>query len=473
MLPGVTMTAPCPICRVAIYLRISSDPLNDELGVDRQRDLCLDVAARRGWGAASCGACGGRPMIYADNDISATDGKARPGYEALMAAVDRGEVGRIVAYQQSRIWRNRRERADGIERCKPVQVTLAFARGPELDLSTAYGRGLAEMAGAFDTMESEVKSERQADENAQHARRGLPPRGRVLYGYRVDGESLAVVEPEARRVKAWYAALLAGASVTSLARDAGVTPAAMRWRLKSPTYAALRVRGGVEYPGVWPAIVDPEVWRAAVGLLDGRLTGPRNAQRLLSSLASCKRCAVTVVASGYRKDGRHVPTYKCERCARSWRRLDVDTYVDAVVRARLGRPDARAMLAPPGRDRAELLDEATKLRAGLRVLAGNAFAGIEGVAEQAEAARAKLRRIEAQLVGTPADPLWQLLDAADPVAAYAALDDTPRRQAIIRGLMTVTLDAPPRGRKRADLTGDELIAAYALACIKIKWNEPS
>lgn len=458
MLPGMT---------TALYLRISSDPRNTELGVDRQRELCEEVAARRGWVDVT---------VYVDNDISATTGKHRPGYAALMAAVDRGDVARVVCYHLSRVWRNRRERADGIERMRRGKVTIACARGPELDLSTAYGRAIAEVAGAFDTLESEAKSERELDENAQHARRGLPPRGRVLYGYRADGDSLATVEAEAREVKAWFSALLAGASVASLARDAGVTPAAMRHRFKTPTYAGLRVREGVEYPGVWPAIVDPDVWRAAVGLLDGRLTGPRNAQRLLSSVAVCKRCTVTVVASGYRKGGRHVPTYKCERCARSWRRLDVDTYIDAIVRERLGRSDARAMLAPPGRDRAELLDEAARLRAGLRVLAGNAFNGIEGVAEQADAARAQLRRIEAQLVGAPADPLWQLLDADDPVAAYAALvklGDTPRLQAIIRGLMTVTLDAPPRGRTRADLSPDQLIAAYALACILIDWNEPA
>lgn len=442
----------------ALYLRISSDPRNTELGIERQRELCEDVAARRGWVDVS---------TYVDNDISATKGKHRPGYAALMAAVDRGEIERVVCYHLSRVWRNRRERADGIERMKRAKVTVACARGPELDMSTAYGRAIAEVAGAFDSLESEAKSERELDENDQHARRGLPPRGRRLYGYTADG--LATVEPEARRVKGWFDALLAGASVTSLARDAGVTPAAMRFRFKSPTYAGLRVRAGVEYPGVWPAIVDPDVWRAAVTLLDGRLAGPRNAAHLLSSLASCKRCAVTVVASGYRKDGRHVPTYKCPQCGRAWRRLDVDTYIDAIVRARLGRPDARAMLAPPGADRAALLDEAAKLRAGLRVLAGNAFNGIEGVAEQADAARAKLRRIEQQLLGAGADPLWQLLDAADPVAEYAALDDTPRRQAIIRRLMTVTLDAPPRGRKRAGVPDDELIAAYALACVGIEW----
>lgn len=445
----------------ALYLRISSDPRNTELGVERQRELCEDVAARRGWPDVT---------VYVDNDISATSGKRRPGYESLMSAVDRGDVSRVVCYHLSRIWRNRRERADGIERMKRAKITIACARGPELDLSTAYGRAIAEVAGAFDTLESEAKSERELDENAQHARRGMPPRGKRIYGYSADG--MTAVPGEAEAVAGWFAALLAGASVASLAREAGVTTAAMRYRLKCPTYAGLRVHGGAEYPGVWPALVSVEAWRACVATLEGRLTGPRNAQRLMSSLASCKRCAVTVIATGYRKGGHHVPTYKCPGCGRAWRRHDVDTFVEAVVRARLALPDARTVLVRRPPDVAELEAEAARIRSGLRVLAGDAFAGIEGVAERADAARAALRRVEAALAGAgvAADPLRPLLDTENPVEAWAALTDTPRRQAIIRALMTVTLDAPPRGRKRADMTADELVAAYAAACIEIAWT---
>ena len=84
----------------ALYLRISDDPRNTELGVDRQRELCESVARTRGWADVT---------VYVDNDISATNGKHRPGYVAMMAAVDRGEIKRVVCYHLSRVWRNRRE----------------------------------------------------------------------------------------------------------------------------------------------------------------------------------------------------------------------------------------------------------------------------------------------------------------------------------------------------------------------------
>lgn len=42
-----------------------------------------------------------------DNDISALNGKYRPGYEAVMAAAARGEIDVILVFQTSRFWRNR------------------------------------------------------------------------------------------------------------------------------------------------------------------------------------------------------------------------------------------------------------------------------------------------------------------------------------------------------------------------------
>ena len=50
-----------------------------------------------------------------DNDISALNGEHRPAYEAVMAAAARGEIDVILVFQTSRFWRNRGERAEGIE----------------------------------------------------------------------------------------------------------------------------------------------------------------------------------------------------------------------------------------------------------------------------------------------------------------------------------------------------------------------
>src|SRR5688500_6813913 len=101
--------------RAAIYARISDDQRGDEAGIGRQTDDALALARRRGWLVPA--------EPYTDNDVSAFKGARRDGYIALMRAVEAGEVDAIIVWQTSRLWRNRRERADGIDVLKNAAVS--------------------------------------------------------------------------------------------------------------------------------------------------------------------------------------------------------------------------------------------------------------------------------------------------------------------------------------------------------------
>ena len=101
----------------------------------------------------------------------------------MLAAVERGEVTRVVAYGLSRLWRNRQERAAGIETLRRHRVSVGLVRGSDLDLTSAAGRGVAGLMGEFDTMESEVKGERVARAALQRAEQGRA-NGHVAYGWR-------------------------------------------------------------------------------------------------------------------------------------------------------------------------------------------------------------------------------------------------------------------------------------------------
>ena len=61
--------------KAGIYLRQSSDPNNDQLGVDRQREDCVKLCEAKGWGWAE----------YCDNDTSATRRKPRPAYRQTVS----------------------------------------------------------------------------------------------------------------------------------------------------------------------------------------------------------------------------------------------------------------------------------------------------------------------------------------------------------------------------------------------------
>jgi site-specific DNA recombinase len=80
----------------AIYLRISSDPLGDTLGVKRQEADCVAEAARRGWVVSE---------IYTDDDRSAFSGKPRPDYLRLLANVRLGLHDGVMAWRLDRLHR--------------------------------------------------------------------------------------------------------------------------------------------------------------------------------------------------------------------------------------------------------------------------------------------------------------------------------------------------------------------------------
>ncbi len=83
--------------RAAIYTRISSDPKDTQLGVQRQEDECRQLVALRGWEVAG---------VYQDNDQSAFNGHARPEYRRLLEDVRAGRVQAVVAWHPDRLTRD-------------------------------------------------------------------------------------------------------------------------------------------------------------------------------------------------------------------------------------------------------------------------------------------------------------------------------------------------------------------------------
>ena len=105
---------------------------------------------------------------YTDNDISALKGQERPGYDEMMTDAVHGEFDWIVSYGLSRLWRNRKERAEAIDTLSKARISVALVKGSDLDLTSAAGRMYAGVLGEFDTAESEIKAERVAAGLGRH-----------------------------------------------------------------------------------------------------------------------------------------------------------------------------------------------------------------------------------------------------------------------------------------------------------------
>lgn len=371
--------------RDALYARISEDDLGTEKGVVRQIEDGRGLSKARGGRVA---------MEFSDNDVSALSGGRRPGYEHLMAAVAAGQIDRIIVFHTSRLWRNRRERAEGIERLRAAGVSVLAVKGPELDLTTASGRMMAGILGEFDTAESEIKGERVARAALQRAQEGRA-NGAVLYGwtrtYQHDEQNRVVgfedrEDPDqAEIVREIVRRLLGGESLRTITEDLNArdvpSPGAghhrrrrakgqsgdgSRWNKTSvkkvavrPANVGLRLhhRGRPDQmllPAAWPALLERDEHDAVVALLsqperDARTHRLGARVHLLSwGVGECGVCGghLRVAVKGNVRYGVKRPLYLCEGKGCVGRDEErVDLFVSHVVVERLKRPDLADLLA--------------------------------------------------------------------------------------------------------------------------------
>lgn len=117
--------------RAAIYLRISQDREDTRLGVDRHREDAEALIAARRWSLVE---------IYEDNDISGKGHKRRPAFERLLTDIEHRLIDVVVAQEWPRLERNRSDGVRVIEAAQRHHVLLTFAKGSDIDCTTAAGR---------------------------------------------------------------------------------------------------------------------------------------------------------------------------------------------------------------------------------------------------------------------------------------------------------------------------------------------
>ncbi len=437
--------------RAAIYVRQSKDATGAGLAVDRQRQDCEKLAADRGWTVVA---------TLTDNDLSASSGKHRPGYQELLRLIDAGEIDVLVAWHLDRLMRKLADLESLIVRCEKAGVRVATVSG-DIDLSTDAGRLVGRILSSVAQGEVERKSARQKRAALQAAESGRPP-ARRAFGF-TNGDHDPVEAPALAEL---YGKVLAGMSMLAATRwlnDHGHrTTTGRRWdrsstrvMLLNPRNAGLRAhRGEVVAAGTWEPIVTEEVFRAVVE----KITDPArrghsgNARRWLGGgLYRCHcgaKCRIN-----YSHHGQRV--YQCQRSAHLSRSADpIDDLVSRVIAARLRRPDLADILAPDNReDVAALRAEAATLRLRLDQIGTDYADGLLN-GRQLHAATERvteaLQRAERALADAGrGSRLAPLLGAADPGQAWFDAD-LPTRQAVLDALATVTVLPGAPGRAPFD-----------------------
>lgn len=463
---------------VVLYARVSQ--ARDE----RSKSVDDQLAALRGWAQRE-----NWPIVaeYRDDGISASryaNGKHRPGWEQTMAVITSGRVRALLVWELSRATRDKKVSAALESACAARGIRIGY-HGRLHDPATAdgeFGLGLESLLAA---REAAVCSERTLRAVASRAARGAP-HGTVPYGYRrvihEDGRITRDLNPNTAPIVAEIISrLLDREPAEAIARDLNIrgvpTATGIRWRgrglstlAQRPTYAGLRVHNGVVLPevtGTWPPIISLDDHYRIRALYASperdRWRNPVVLKNLGTGLYRCGRpdCEgrMRVVAQAGKPN-----RYGCRVCHRVGRlQKPVDAFVEAVIVARLSRPDALEVLyGSDDNERHHAAAEVTRLRAEeadmLRLLREGQLSPVDqaawrkGWAPRIKAAESAARPPQFptaldSMIGPDAASLW----AQAPIAA---------RRAVLDALVVVTiLPTGSRGGRPVDLDS-----------IKIEWR---
>ncbi|WP_435199493.1 recombinase family protein [Janibacter sp. GS2] len=437
-----------------IYVRISSDPTGRRLGVTRQQQACREAADAKGWPVH---------RVYEDNDLSAYSGKPRPEYQAMLDDLAAGVIDAVVVWDLDRLTRRPIEIEHFIELADRHGIALASVGG-DADLSTDNGRLFARIKGAVARAEVERKSERQRAAGEQRRAAGLMHVGRRPFGFTTDG--MAHNEVEAAWVRKATAALLAGASLSSIAREltgAGVvTTAGNRWHptelrrmLASPRNAGLLVHhGAVIGEGAWPPMISVDDHRALAALLadPARQPGrPKQSSPLLVGVATCGICAEPTRVYSTRSGDRPRLYYCSTKRHLSRAAAPIEEYVSDVLLERLARTPTTDLLDPVSPEHAAALRaEETTLRARLDGVADAYAAGDVDELQLRRIStklRARLDDLTAELASLSRRPAVAALLEHDDLAVGWRSTPTEMQRQILASLATIRLHSPGRGAR--------------------------
>lgn len=438
-----------------IYTRMSLDMTGEGKGVERQEQECREYCERMGWAVAE---------VYTDNDISATTGKKRPGFEALLASAPE----RVVVFHTDRLVRLTKE----LERVIDLGVNVHALHAGHLDLSNPAGKAVAITITAWAQYEGEQKSVRQKAAFRQRAAAGRQWWSTRPFGYEMNGSRR---EPEASQLAQAYADVLNSVPLGTIAkrwnRDSVLTAKGNAWRavsvrqlLMNARNAGIKVYGGEEVgPGAWEPVVPEEVYRATVRLLnraERRTGGDGKRIGLLVGVAKCGVCQGNIhrgkrkPKKGSAREGQEGrPIYACAAS----RHVTLDSeQVDEIIAEKtilfLTHRDLAGQVQPSSErvDVAALKTEEAVIRSRLAELAeafGARSVTLAQMITATDALQADLDEVEAALAdaGQGDGPLADLPDAKDVAAVWRDEWDADKRRDVIQRL-AVAVTLHPRGK---------------------------
>jgi DNA invertase Pin-like site-specific DNA recombinase len=328
----------------AIYCRISHLKDEDQTGVERQEEICKEVAARLGLVVSP------EHVLKDPNRSAWKRDRKRPGWDQLLTLARGKKIRHVIAYHPDRLMRQPKDLEELLGIADDADITL-HGQANRRDLADPDDRFFLRIEVAHACRSSDDTSRRMKDKQLEDASEGKPKNGgRRTYGY--DKTGWHIVDEEAEIIREVFALYLAGRSPHWIAEHlaaAGKTRDGNPWTartvrdvLTNPSLAAIRMFHGQNIgQGRWPAIIDLGIWTETQERLTFRaVAAPSDGQErtfyLLRGLLMCSRCSVRMSGTGkgrYYICSRHQrTTTDARRCVRKIDARELEDFVsDAAI----------------------------------------------------------------------------------------------------------------------------------------------
>jgi DNA invertase Pin-like site-specific DNA recombinase len=131
--------------------------MRDQESISPEMQLAAAQEYAAGFGDANL-------VVLTDMNLSGKRGRqGRPGFHALLSAVEAGEVSAIYSYSLSRLSRSVRDMLALADLCRAHDVPIRLARDADPDPTTATGRAVLGILSVMAQMEADLAQERARD----------------------------------------------------------------------------------------------------------------------------------------------------------------------------------------------------------------------------------------------------------------------------------------------------------------------
>ena len=177
----------------ALYIRVSTDKQADEgYSLEAQQSRLMAYCTAQQWPVCE-------QHVYIDAGESAKS-TSRPAYQRMMAAIDAGDVRRIVATKLDRLSRNTRDFLGLLDYCDAHSVGVV-SLGESFDTSTPVGRAVVTILMTFAELERKQISDRVMTGKRQKAQGGGFNGSAAPFGYTYADGQFAIADDAANTVK--------------------------------------------------------------------------------------------------------------------------------------------------------------------------------------------------------------------------------------------------------------------------------